>query len=441
MVVKNKYVESPLYVYKDGPSEPILIGVLDLISDPDGSFFAEFHYVSEYLEREDALPIDPINVPLADPSKKYSTSSRYHVLGSIFDAAPDAWGRKIISAAENVTQADEKTVLLRGHGMGVGELYFSAGLLKSRPIPPTVPHMNKIVELASPIAKMDEDAVFDPAWESILVGSWDLGGARPKAVVCDDMGDYWIAKFPRKNETYDRQRVEWANLEMARDIGMNVPDHLLIDTPHGAVLLVKRFDRQGTNKKHFLSAASLISPSPSIDKRSMDAPIGKATFSYARIADVIRRISANPAHDLQELFARMVFNVAIHNTDDHLKNTGFTLSSNENSYGYELSPLFDVVTQEGSLKHMLHIGARGRESSFENVLSEIPQMRIKPATAEIILNKVMNVFHQREAYYRRAGMSAREIHHVENCLSAWHIIESQPAPVSAPTARKRPGLR
>jgi serine/threonine-protein kinase HipA len=266
----------------------------------------------------------------------------------------------------------------------------------------------------------------------MLSSSWDIGGARPKAIVRDAEHGLWFAKFPRQKDSFDRQRIEWANLEMARDLGINVPEAKLVEVERGAVLLVRRFDRAVVDgeirRRHYLSAATLVSPSPAFDKRDMDKPIGVATFSYARLADVIRRVSSNPVHDLQELYARMLLNVAVHNTDDHLKNTGFLRDESSKAGNFRLSPLFDVVTQEGNARHMLHLGPAGRESTFQNALDGAGRLGLRPRAAKEILDRVLDVTGRRQDYYDRAGLAAGEVAIVERCLSAWHVLEGQEPP-------------
>ncbi|WP_438859035.1 HipA domain-containing protein, partial [Achromobacter spanius] len=162
----------------------------------------------------------------------------------------------------------------------------------------------------------------------------------------------------------------------------------------------------------------LISPSVQIGKRDLDGPQGKATYSYARLADVTRRISSNPVQDLKELYARMILNVAVHNTDDHLKNVGFL--KDEGAHTYRLAPLFDVVTQEGSARHYLHIGTAGRDSTFENCLSEYRRFGLRSeAAARSIVDAVRSVVARRQRYYAAAGMGQDEIALVESTLAAW----------------------
>jgi serine/threonine-protein kinase HipA len=214
---------------------------------------------------------------------------------------------------------------------------------------------------------------------------------------------------------------------MGRAIGLTVPQTQLVETRLGAVLLTRRFDREWikTNKsdaltlicRHFLSGASLISPSPAAAKRALDGPRGKATYAYTRLADVIRRVSSNPIKDLQELYARMILNVAVHNTDDHLKNLGFLKDAD--SAGYRLAPLFDVVTQEGSSKHYLHMGALGREGSFENCLTEYHRFGLRTeAIAKAILQRVIAVVIDRHRFYAAASMPPADIVRVEAVIPA-----------------------
>ncbi|MGE8678945.1 MAG: type II toxin-antitoxin system HipA family toxin, partial [Achromobacter marplatensis] len=340
-----------------------------------------------------------------------------------------AWGRNVMRVDKAGARVTEDEVLLRGRGMGVGALFFSA-----RQLTPNMrktyrlPEISQLESLADLLTDIDQGVKPKGLYRDILGSSWDIGGARPKTIVRDEQGEMWIAKFPRQGDSYDRQRVEFANLEMARAIGLTVPEIHLTQTHLGAVLLTRRFDRERlaaerggepvVARRHFLSGASLISPSAQIGKRELDGARGKATYSYARLADVVRRVSSNPVQDLKELYARMILNVAVHNTDDHLKNVGFV--KDEGAGTYRLSPLFDVVTQEGSAKHYLHIGAAGRDSTFENCLTEYRRFGLRSeAVAQSILDRVREVVAERAGFYDSAGMSRAEITQVEATLTAW----------------------
>ncbi|MFY0479840.1 type II toxin-antitoxin system HipA family toxin [Achromobacter marplatensis] len=426
---KQKSVESQLFVYVDIRGEAVLAGVLTLDDSDENHFFAEFTYVQSYVNDPRAFALDPLNLPLIDAKTTFRTESRYETLGAIFDAAPDAWGRNVMRVDKAGARVTEDEVLLRGRGMGVGALFFSA-----RQLTPNMrktyrlPEISQLESLADLLTDIDRGVKPKGLYRDILGSSWDIGGARPKTIVRDGHGEMWIAKFPRQGDSYDRQRVEFANLEMARAIGLTVPEIHLTETHLGAVLLTRRFDRERlpaerggepvVARRHFLSGASLISPSAQIGKRELDSERGKATYSYARLADVVRRVSSNPVQDLKELYARMILNVAVHNTDDHLKNVGFV--KDEGVGTYRLSPLFDVVTQEGSARHYLHIGAAGRDSSFENCLTEYRRFGLRSeAAARSILDRVREVVAERAVFYQRAGMAHPEIERVEATLTAW----------------------
>lgn len=430
----HKSVESELFVYVDIQGEAVLAGLLTLDDTDENHFFAEFTYVQSYVNDPRAFALDPLNLPLVDAKTTFRTESRYETLGAIFDAAPDAWGRNVMRVDKAGARVTEDEVLLRGRGMGVGALFFSARLLTPNMRKTyRLPEISQLESLADLLADIDQGVKPKGLYRDILGSSWDIGGARPKTIVRDEAGEMWIAKFPRKGDSYDRQRVEYANLQMARDIGMTVPDIQLVNTHLGAVLLTHRFDRVPVPapraarqaeplvaRRHFLSGASLISPPAQLAKRELDSARGKATYSYARLADVLRRVSSNPVRDLKELYARMILNVAVHNTDDHLKNVGFL--KDDGRHTYRLSPLFDVVTQEGSARHYLHIGAAGRDSTFDNCLTEYRRFGLRSeAAARAILDAVRAVVAQRQQYYVAAGMSPDEIARVEATLSAWHV--------------------
>ncbi|WP_332608167.1 type II toxin-antitoxin system HipA family toxin [Achromobacter sp. ESBL13] len=426
---KLKSVESELFVYVDIRGEAVLAGVLTLDDSSESLFFAEFTYVQSYVNDPRAFALDPLNLPLIDAKTTFRTESRYETLGAIFDAAPDAWGRNVMRVDKAGARVTEDEVLLRGRGMGVGALFFSARLLTPNMRKTyRLPEVSQLESLADLLTDIDQGVKPKGLYRDILGSSWDIGGARPKTIVRDEAGEMWIAKFPRRGDSYDRQRIEFANLQMARAIGLTVPEIRLTETHLGAVLLTHRFDREllpaapGATpvvaRRHFLSGASLISPPVRIGKRDLDGPEGRATYAYARLADVTRRISSNPVQDLKELYARMVLNVAVHNTDDHLKNVGFL--KDKNAHTYRLSPLFDVVTQEGSARHYLHIGTDGRDSTFQNCLTQYRRFGLRSeAAAQSIVDAVRSVVAQRHRYYEAAGMAPTEIALVESTLAAW----------------------
>jgi serine/threonine-protein kinase HipA len=122
-------------------------------------------------------------------------------------------------------------------------------------------------------------------------------------------------------------RWEAVALRLARKAGIPVTDarvEMVADKP---VLLLRRFDREGNRRIPFLSSMSMLGAKD------------KETHSYLEIVDALRQHGAAPKADMEGLWRRMVFNILISNTDDHLRNHGFLYQGSD---GWRLSPAYDL---------------------------------------------------------------------------------------------------
>lgn len=410
----KKIVENRLYVYIELEKQLNLVGVINFHEDNylDNKISATFEYNDDYLNNSLSFALDPINLPLS--KKKFYTESKLNKLGVLFDAAPDSWGRKIIEI-ENNKNVSEYDILVKGRGNNVGAISFSTQLLTA-PQTQRNFHINEIEKFddISSIINYINNVIDKKQYdERFLESSWDIGGARPKVVVQVQEQQY-IVKFQQDKDMYDKQKVEHSCLLMANDIGLNVSKSSVVSIENSDdALFIKRFDRVGSGKIHYISAVSLVSPPSDFEKRDLDSNRGKVIFSYAKVADIIRKISSNPIRDLLELYTRMVFNVAIHNTDDHLKNTGFI----KDEKGYRLAPLFDVSPQYPQY-HMIHIGQLGRIGNYENLISDYKYFGIKNISiAEAIIEKVKSVVEKRQDYYDIVGLSKKDREHIEEKIN------------------------
>lgn len=187
------------------------------------------------------------------------------------------------------------------------------------------------LESASIAFENDESGLEEKWLNQLLAPGSSLGGARPKATVQAPDGALWIAKFPSRHDEYNAGAWEMVVHELAKKCGLNVPDAKLETfSRSGSTFLVKRFDRNGEKRIHFASAMTLLGKT--------DGASGVDGTGYLDIASYIREHGALPNEDLTELWKRIVFNMAVSNTDDHLRNHGFVLSEK----GWRLSPLYDV---------------------------------------------------------------------------------------------------
>jgi serine/threonine-protein kinase HipA len=295
-----------------------------------GHFEAEFEYTRGWVSDAGAFALDPVSLPL-DAARRFRAEMLYPPLAVFDDALPDDWGRRLLAAAINV-DGEKPTLpemLLRMRGGGTGAILFTT--TEAAPHPDQSVPSTALPKLLAAAARF-EAGTLPPGDEfrRLLEGSSRAGGARPKALVHDEAGE-WLAKFPSRvrDEASDVVGLEATCLILARRAGLEVPESRLQTLGARRVLLVKRFDvsAQG-GRHHMVSLRTLCKERPGI-----------YAHRYSDLAQVLRKHSASPADDLAALFRYMVFNAAIGNVDDHLKN--FWMLARPG--GFRLAPAFDLV--------------------------------------------------------------------------------------------------
>ena len=174
---------------------------------------------------------------------------------------------------------------------------------------------------------------------------------------------------------------------MARESGMDVPECRLEKfSKQGSTFLVKRFDRKGKRRIHFSSAMTLLGKTDGAD--SQDGS------SYLELAEFIMRYGAEPERDLRELWRRIVFSIAVSNTDDHLRNHGFLLSN----AGWRLSPAYDINPNPQGYGLSLNISESDNALDFSLALANAHSFRLSSSEAECILKKVKGVVSRWKTY-------------------------------------------
>ena len=330
-----------IYVYECWSSDqPSLMGCL-FVDAMRGKESCSFEYDPEWLKTHPGQYF-------LDPDLQLYRGRQYvpmdKVLFGIFaDSCPDRWGRMLMRRREAILAAregrkpkalSETDYLLGVHDEGrMGALRFS--LQEGGPFlscdsgmaaPPWV--ALRELEAASLAFEQDEDTLNDRWLRQLLAPGSSLGGARPKATVRAADGTLWIAKFPSKQDEQDTGAWEQVAHELAVKCGLNVPESQLMRfSDAGSTYLVKRFDRAGMRRIHFSSAMTMLGKTDGADDGS-----------YLDLVDFITKAGASPSEDLEELWKRIVFSMAISNTDDHLRNHGFLLTEK----GWRLSPMYDV---------------------------------------------------------------------------------------------------
>jgi serine/threonine-protein kinase HipA len=307
------------------------------MSGPVGYFiFGYFIYGRSYLDRPEAVALDPVNLPLTDATRR--TTLNRGLFGALRDAAPDFWGRVVIEGAHR--PETELDYLLATSDMRVGALSFGP-----TPSPPPLKYeagvtMEQLRRAADAAAAMEAyiagegpAADLDPA---LLEPSSGIGGARPKTVAIDEAGHLWIAKFPSRADRWDNALTEALYLRLAHECEIRSPEARVLRIGERRVLLVRRFDQSpGPVRRLFLSAHSLLA----LDEGVVD----RSRWSYIDLAHLVRRISARPDEDARELFRRAVFNALTSNTDDHPRNHAMVYEDD----GWRLSPAYDLTPSAG----------------------------------------------------------------------------------------------
>ena len=335
--------DKTIYVYSGwGGRPPELIGNL-YVNDSRGKELFSFEYRKEWLRSSgDCFLFDP-DLYLFE-GRQYAPADK-SLFGVFSDSCPDRWGRLLMNRKEALTARGEKrkprTLLESDYLLGVydesriGGLRFANAeggpFLSESDIFPVPPWTTlRTLESAS-LAFEDGDPAQEAKWLDILLAPGSsLGGARPKASVRAPDGALWIAKFPSKLDEWNTGLWECVAHDLAKICGLSVPEASVATfSDKGATFLVKRFDRDGGRRIHYSSAMTLLGKT---DGGGADGT------SYLNIASFIKSHGASPADDLRELWKRIVFNMAVSNTDDHLRNHGFLLTER----GWRLSPLFDV---------------------------------------------------------------------------------------------------
>ena len=331
-----------IYVYENWKGiQPNKIGELyvDFIK---GKEVFSFAYDDEWLENTfEARLLDP-DLMLYN-GRQYAPMGK-EMFGVFSDSSPDGWGRLLMDRRESILAREEnrkpRKLTQSDYLLGVydlsrmGALRFKTdedGDFLSNDKTMAAPPWTSLRTLEEASLNFEEDeTALDKKWLKQLIGPGSsLGGARPKASVVDVDGSLWIAKFPSKRDTYNIAAWEKVVHDLAKMIGLNVPESRIEGfSKYGDTFLVKRFDRDDGKRIHFASAMTMIGK---VDGESSES-------SYLDLVAFIRANGASPTEDLLELWKRVVFNMLVSNTDDHLRNHGFILDDN----GWRLSPLYDV---------------------------------------------------------------------------------------------------
>jgi serine/threonine-protein kinase HipA len=378
-----------------------------------------FHYNSDWLRDARAFVLDP---DLSLDDAPFFPRPELGNFGIFMDSSPDRWGQTLMKRREALLAKDEKrtprTLYAWDFLIGVQD-FTRQGALRFRlegteeflgnekMAAPPVTTLRELEAVAFQLSSRridDLDAL--RKWLAVLVAPGaSLGGARPKANFTNSDGSLWIGKFPARDDELDVGAWEYVVHALAIKATVDVPPATLLQLNNDFhTFCTQRFDRVGGTRRFYASAMTLLRKEHS------------EGTSYLELAQFIRS-QGDAEHveaDLAQLFRRVVFNVAVGNRDDHLRNHGFLLGKT----GWRLAPAFDVNPNIDKAEHVLNLDDGDNRPSLETVLNTAEFYGLTYDSARKILEEVASAVDQWESIARKEHIAAADIDLTAGAFSA-----------------------
>lgn len=415
-------VSQTILIYADWVEigQPTLMGKLRV--DPGREEVFSFTYDSTWLATPWSRQLDP-DLQLFD-GPQYPRDGKPN-FGIFSDSAPDRWGRMLLQRKETYEAEQEDRPLRKFREsdflLGVPDLTRMGALRFKRAL--DGPFLDNNIRLAAPpitqlrqleaaSMHLEEEEVESTSsygdWLQILLAPGSsLGGARPKASVIDPGGNFWIAKFPSKEDKNDTGAWEAVVNQLAADAGITIAEGKAVQlTAQHHTYLTRRFDRTATGGRiHFGSAMTLLGRT--------DGQDGAAGVSYLHLAEFIQRHGARPTEDMAELWKRIVFNICVSNSDDHLRNHGFLFTP----AGWVLSPAYDLNPVPNGEYLKLNISEDDGQMSVALALSVAEQFRVNQKQAKALLATIQNSVAKWKTYAEKFGIGRSDINQMAPAFS------------------------
>lgn len=398
-------MEQEIFVYIDIDNKPTLVGQL-WARQRRSRESATFEYAREWLQHQDRFALEPALMLVHGPQH---TPINKAIFGALGDSAPDRWGRILMRRAERrrseTAGTHPRTLMEIDYLLHVSD-YARQGALhfakeKNGPFLANdsnkIPPLLALPQLLSATEKLSNENETVEDFKLLLAPGSSLGGARPKASIKDRDGCLAIAKFPHKDDDHNTVLWEALALTLASNAKIAVPEWRLEFVANKHILILERFDRNIKKRIPFLSAMSMLGANDNEQR------------SYLEIVDALKHYGAYPSKDMEQLWRRMIFNIMISNTDDHLRNHGFLYVG---STGWKLSPAYDLNPVPTDIKPRIlttTIDLYDGTASLELALSVASYFGLKQHEAKCIANNIAKVVSNWKNEAQRLGLKKIEI--------------------------------
>ena len=382
--MNSEYKELYVWIWLPGETDPVVAGMLTTV----GTTYV-FNYGKSYLQRDNAISIYDTELPLRQGL--LPLLSGLSLPGCLRDAAPDAWGRRVIlnkkfgNKASGIDPAalDELSYLIESGSDRIGALDFQ---LSPTQYEPRYASGAPIEELIEATERVEKGIPLTPELAQALQHGTSIGGARPKALIESDSRKF-IAKFSTSTDLYSVVKAEYVAMKLAAMAGLDVAPVSLERAAGKDVLLVDRFDRKATangwQRKSLVSALTML---------TLDEMMARYA-SYETLAEIIRSKFRNAPGTLSELFSRIVFNILVGNTDDHARNHAAFWDGQM----LTLTPAYDICPQarhgQIATQAMLVMGD-DRSSRITTCIAAAPQFLLTEEAAIDIIAKQITCIEQ-----------------------------------------------
>ncbi len=368
----SNVTEAFVWIWLPGTSAPVVAGRIE----KHGRLF-HFTYGRSYRERDDAIALSPFELPLQPGSFEPIGMNTIH--SCLRDAAPDAWGRRVVGYKYPDLAADELDYLLLSGSDRIGALDFQASASEYLPREADHPTLDDLLQATE---LLEAHRPLPPELDRALLQGTSVGGARPKALIDHD-GKHFIAKFSSTTDVYPVVKAEYIAMRLTALAGLTVAPVSLASSLGKDVLLIERFDRvdtaTGKARRLMLSGLSLL------ELNEMEARYA----SYSDLADRIRQRFTEPQATLAELYQRLVFNVLVGNTDDHARNHSAFWDGRQLS----LTPAYDICPQlrtgQEATQAMNIGGVAGNAATLTNVLSVCGKFQLRESDAKAMIEQLI----------------------------------------------------
>lgn len=397
-----------VFAHWKGMDAPKCIGVLSAQQAKGRKAFS-FSYDEDWIASHEQL--------LLDPDITWYKGQQYpngkENFGVFMDSMPDTWGRTLMKRRAAITASEQGKparilydidFLLGVHDLSrMGALRFkkepNGDFLNNDPVSPAPPWASiRELQHAASIIESNEDTNKAKKWLAMLMAPGSsLGGARPKANILDEQGQLWIAKFPSKNDGIDKGAWEYLAYRLAVGAGIEMAESRIekIAGKHHT-FFTKRFDRDKAERIHFASAMTMTGKNEELIRDEIP--------SYLDIVEFIQFSGFRVTDDLHQLWRRIVFNILISNTDDHLRNHGFVLSDE----GWRLSPAYDINPSVDKDGLALNIDMNNNSLDLELAKSVGVYFRLGEKEMNLILKKIKSSVANWQKISTEIGISRSE---------------------------------